>query len=164
MIKDAEFSPCQKYRYQLSRVWDPGGMLIVWVMLNPSVADAARNDPTVTRLIKRAQSMSLGGLVVVNLFAWVSTHPDALLKVTDPIGPGNDVTIINLLNARKVAYVALGWGQISRYPLARQRAANLVNLMLQWSRTPLCLGVTKEGYYPRHPLHVAYSVQLRPYQ
>ncbi|HDR2355042.1 TPA: DUF1643 domain-containing protein [Enterobacter roggenkampii] len=40
MIKDAIFSPCGKYRYSLSRVWDDSKPYTLFIGLNPSYADA----------------------------------------------------------------------------------------------------------------------------
>lgn len=48
------------------------------VMLNPSTADEAQNDPTVERCERRALRLGFGQLEVVNLFALRSTDPSAL--------------------------------------------------------------------------------------
>ena len=45
----ATISTCEKYRYQLWRKWDEGKKCLVFIMLNPSTADAENNDPTITR-------------------------------------------------------------------------------------------------------------------
>jgi hypothetical protein len=47
-------------------------------MLNPSVAGETDDDATVTRCIARAAKGGYGALEVVNLFALVSTDPQAL--------------------------------------------------------------------------------------
>ncbi|MCB2110163.1 MAG: DUF1643 domain-containing protein, partial [Rhodobacteraceae bacterium] len=44
----ALYSRCGAYRYLLSRRWGPGGMLL-YVLLNPSTATEAANDPTIER-------------------------------------------------------------------------------------------------------------------
>ena len=43
----AEYSDCERYRYTLTRVWNPDGDRALFVMLNPSTATEVQNDPTV---------------------------------------------------------------------------------------------------------------------
>src|ERR1051326_5628436 len=89
----ALFSPCGLFRYRLWRHWTPGMPPLVFVMLNPSTADAEKNDPTVERCERRAKAGGFGGGEVVNLFALRSTDPKALYSAADPIGPENDKVI-----------------------------------------------------------------------
>ena len=37
-LSEAVYSPCEKYRYSLSRTWDHDGRRLLFVMLNPSKA------------------------------------------------------------------------------------------------------------------------------
>ena len=48
----ARFSECCQYRYTLRRVLRDGNWRVVWLMLNPSTADAFKLDPTVTRCVE----------------------------------------------------------------------------------------------------------------
>ena len=43
MVGDAVISPCEKYRYKLTRKW-ADGLEVLFVMLNPSTADAFHAD------------------------------------------------------------------------------------------------------------------------
>ncbi len=56
MIKDAIFSPCGQYRYSLSRVWDESKPYALFIGLNPSYADAEKDDRTLSRCISFAKS------------------------------------------------------------------------------------------------------------
>jgi hypothetical protein len=49
--RSAQISPCGRYRYSLQRIWDRDKPTILFVGLNPSVADAESDDPTLKRCI-----------------------------------------------------------------------------------------------------------------
>ena len=70
----AYYSPCERYRYGLERVWGQGPSLL-YVMLNPSTADELRNDPTIERCQRRAVQLGFGGMQIANLFGWRATRP-----------------------------------------------------------------------------------------
>ena len=71
----AVYSPCLQYRYILTRVWDGAGEKALFVMLNPSTATEAQNDPTVERCERRARVLGFGAFRVVNIFAYRATDP-----------------------------------------------------------------------------------------
>ena len=71
----AEISDCGHYRYSLYREWRYNPRLIVWMMLNPSTADALTNDPTLRRCIDFSRQWGYGGLIVVNLYAFRASKP-----------------------------------------------------------------------------------------
>ena len=90
----ARFSIDRRYRYALWRVWDHDENLYNFLLLNPSSADEATNDPTIERCERRARRWGFGGLIVTNLFALCATDPAGLRRVADPIGPENDAAIL----------------------------------------------------------------------
>ncbi|TMF61888.1 MAG: DUF1643 domain-containing protein, partial [Chloroflexi bacterium] len=69
-VRGATFSADRRYRYRLWRRWDGARPVVAFVMLNPSTADARRDDPTIRRCIGFAKSWGFGGVEVVNLFAY----------------------------------------------------------------------------------------------
>jgi Uncharacterized protein conserved in bacteria len=85
----AVYSPCEKYRYHLSRSWG-GGPTVVFIGLNPSTATENVNDPTVTRCIGYAKRWGFGGFIMLNAYALRSTDPKGLWTVDDPAGPECD--------------------------------------------------------------------------
>src|SRR5262249_14212908 len=90
----AVISDCGRYRYSLTRRWgDAAEPRALFVMLNPSTADAEQDDPTIRRCIGFAKAWGMGSLEVVNLYALRATDPAALLSAPDPIGPKNDTMI-----------------------------------------------------------------------
>jgi len=147
-----------EYRYQLRRVWDHSQPPCVWIMLNPSTADAKVNDATIRKCMRFAFLWGHGGITVVNLFAWRARNPKtvAALPQKIAIGPDNDFFIMEA--AAQAREIVLGWGAV---PFATQRARNLTRELARnpalW--TPRCLGVTAKGE-PRHPLMVAYITPL----
>lgn len=81
MQKGAVISECGKYRYRLWRIWDDTKPKVLFIMHNPSKADANKGDPTVTRCIGFAKSWGYGGLYVGNLIPYRSTDPDVLKDI-----------------------------------------------------------------------------------
>ena len=153
---NAVISACGCYRYQLTRQWDTHLSTVVFVMLNPSTADASINDPTIRRCINFARSWGFGGLKVVNLFAWRATKPAELKMVADPVGPDNDYYLLKAFAQAPATVVA--WG--TNAPVTRVQE---VGRLLQAATIgPQCLGATQMGH-PRHPLYVPSIKQLEAF-
>lgn len=165
------------YRYGLWRGPDtPDAWRVVFVMLNPSTADGQVDDPTIRRCLGYAhREAALRGqlrptLEVVNLFAWRATEPLDLVAAAragqDIDGPDNDLAIEAAV--RRAAIVVAGWGAAGgqadhRWSMVVDaRAADVVDLIREGGRRPLCLGVTKSGH-PRHPLYVRADAPLLPW-
>jgi hypothetical protein len=157
---DVTGSPCRRYRYALTRTWDRARPPVVFVMLNPSTADAWTPDPTVRRCIGYAKRWQAGGLVVLNAFALRSPHP-AALRADQPVGPDNDQVIAAAL-AGQAGPVIVAWGSDETLRrTGRDRA--VLDLLHAAGVTPRCLGLTKGGY-PRHPLYLRVDAEPVPYQ
>lgn len=62
----------------------------MFVLLNPSTADAEVDDPTLKRCIGFARAVGMDALTVVNLCAFRATRPADLWRAPDPIGPEAD--------------------------------------------------------------------------
>lgn len=149
----ALFSPCLRWRYALTRVWDESLPHINFLLLNPSTATAQVNDPTVERCQRRAYQQGYGGLCVTNLFAWRSTDPGALRHVSDPVGSDNDRVIIECALAAQ--QVVCGWGN---HGAIAGRSEIVLGLLARAGVRPYCLAITRAGQ-PRHPLYVSYDRQ-----
>lgn len=146
---EVRFSHCGSYRYFLSRCWG-SGPLWTFVMLNPSTADELRNDATVARCENRARASGCGEYRVVNLYGFCATRPRALFQSADPVGPGNDATILDACEAAEK--VILAWGTLAR----SQRAAEVEALLEGAGHRLWQLGLCKNGA-PRHPLYLSSS-------
>ena len=103
----AVYSDCEAYRYRLERVWHEGPR-VVFVMLNPSTATEAQNDPTVERCERRARALGFGGFAVGNIFGFRATDPKLMRAAADPVGPGNDAAILAM--AAQADRVICAWG------------------------------------------------------
>ena len=156
--KQATLSDDGLYRYRLTRTWDESRGRVNFLMLNPSVADADIDDPTIRKCVGFAKSWGFGELVVTNLFAWRSTDPKALKWVVDPVGPFNDWYLVD--TARRSERVVCGWG--THGPLfGRDRA---VRSLLRAASIPTYhLGLTRGGQ-PGHPLFLPYTANLIPWE
>ena len=104
----ALYSPCQNYRYTLTRVWNPDGPKALFVMLNPSTATEVQNDPTVERCERRARALGFGAFRVCNIFAYRATDPRVMRAQADPVGPGNDAAIAE--SALWADRIVCAWG------------------------------------------------------
>ena len=145
MIKGAVLSPCGRYRYSLTRTWPTGRGTVLFIMLNPSTADAETNDPTIRRCIAFARRWGFRRLDVGNLFAWRATDSRELRTVSDPVGPENDRRLMHLSKCADVTIVA--WGAHGAY---RNRDLDVLALLTGKVEH---LGLTKLGH-PRHPLYL----------
>ncbi len=124
-------------------------------MLNPSTADAFKEDPTIRRCISFSRAWGYDALEIVNLFALRSPLPTSLNRAiadgVDPVGSENNAAIVDACSIASHVYAA--WGA---YPLADARARAVFDLPeFEPHRDRLfCLGCTFGGR-PRHPLYVA---------
>lgn len=152
----AVISECQAFRYVLTREWIPGRPTINWVMLNPSTADARKDDATIRRCLWFSQAWGYGRMEVTNLFAYRATDPTVLGVLTDdPVGPNNNDTLLKV--AKRASTVVVAWGA---YGALRDRGAEVSQLLKDF---PLkCMGVTLGGH-PRHPLYLKADTMLEPY-
>jgi hypothetical protein len=149
--RGALFSPCNRYRYTLWREWDKNWKItdgqVLFIMLNPSTADAQVLDPTVRRCLGYAIDWGFKRMMVANLFALRSTDPAALRQEQDPVGPDNDLAIS--VGAATSTLVVAAWGT---HGTLKGRDQEVIGLIRKW-KDLYCLALTKEGI-PGHPLYL----------
>lgn len=115
VVKGATISECGRYRFTLFRRWGEGPS-VLWVMLNPSRADANIDDPTVRRCIAFARAWGFGSLCVVNLYAYRTTDPKELWVLTgdERMGPIENGETVNDFAIKRLAQTAdtivCAWG------------------------------------------------------
>lgn len=151
---NAALSPCKLYRHDLRRFWGRAPYCL-WIMLNPSTADASVNDRTICKCMAFSERWGYGGMIVVNLFDYRSTHPEALLKVPQPYSNVNDLYIKGW--AAKAEKVIVGWGT---YGEVLNRGLEVGRMLEGMGKEMWCLYVN-EGGQPKHPLYVSGSTELK---
>ena len=145
----ATFSTCGRYRYTLNRIWgDPDRERAAFVLLNPSTADAEKDDPTIRRYIAYARAWGFAGLEILNLFAWRSTDPHNLRMVPDPIGPMNLANIHAV--TRSTRTIVCGWGQDAAVTAMGPGRASRQRSPGRWAGTRSALKINADAS-PAHP-------------
>lgn len=153
MERGAVFSECLRYRTRLFRTWDRRRPGILFIMLNPSTADAEVDDPTVRRCIGFAVRWGYGHIEVRNIFALRSTSPWVLYTAEDPVGdnpivyPGDDF-----------GKVVVAWGN---HGSLGGRGNAVLEMLVKEGIPVYHFGLTREGQ-PRHPLYLRNDVTLEP--
>lgn len=175
----ALFSADGRHRYMLERQvahqLEPKGRRLVACGLNPSTADAFKNDPTVRREIGFAAMWGCSIFVKVNAYAWRDTRPADMWNASDReyiktgssweanrliVGEANDTAIRTALTMLKrdggIALAA--WGAHAKPDRVRELVKIAHEVGVQW----MCFGTNKGGS-PRHPLYVPNATPLEPW-
>jgi len=145
----AHISQCGQYRYELTRSWDATRPTIAFVMLNPSTADAAEDDPTIRKCIKFANRWGFGELRVYNLFNLRTPNPEQLWSHEDPNGPDFGKWASK---AKECDKIVVAWGASGKKGVLAAKGRCFVGEHLNdvelWA-----LAINSDGT-PRHPLYV----------
>lgn len=161
---NAVISNCLQYRYFLCRELNQlpgigfGDSSILFVMLNPSTADASTNDPTLKKCMKFATTWGHSRLEVANLYAYRATQPSRLKKVgaATAVGPDNDAWLRRLL--RKHDEVICAWGKNP----SDARVREFIALAESCNCELLCID-TNDDRSPRHPLYIKDDETPKPW-
>lgn len=154
----AVYSDCLQFRYGLTRVWEPKGQKVAFIMLNPSTATEVQNDPTVERCERRARAMGFGAFQVANIFAFRATDPKNMRQAADPIGPDNNAAI--LAAAAWADQVICAWGTHGAH---LNRGQDVQDMLLARGHGLHHLGLTQSGA-PKHPLYIGYDILPEPWR
>lgn len=144
----AILSDCGRFRYALKRRWGDGPQAL-FIMLNPSTADASADDPTIRRCIGFAKREGCGGLRVENLYAFRATDPNTMFSHAHVAVGATDQFISVALDESDGPVIA-AWGADKR---AQNRARRVIEILRGCGARVVCLGKTANGS-PRHPLYV----------
>tara|TARA_B000000557_G_scaffold263205_1_gene265526 strand:+ start:1133 stop:1585 length:453 start_codon:yes stop_codon:yes gene_type:complete len=146
MIRRAEFSIDKKERYSLKREWDKSKNKILYIMLNPSLADDKNDDPTIRRLVSFTKKYNYGGFLVGNIFTTITPNPKEIDK-SKGISDKNFEKLLKLIN--KVDQIVYAWGDNIEEP----------QLLKELVLNPKCFGKNLNGS-PKHPLYLPSETKL----
>jgi hypothetical protein len=156
--------PIQRYRYSLSRTLDQPGQVALWIGVNPSTADAEKDDASIRKLYGFGRDLGIRQWLVGNLFAYRSTDVRQLSSVLDPVGPDNDRYLLRMI--KEADLLIAGWGNLSKIPnrLRQLHQTNRIAYLARSVGKPLmCWGTCGNGD-PCHPLMLPYTTQLRKWE
>lgn len=150
----AIFSQDGLYRYRLTRRWEPGGKILGTIGQNPSTADHETDDMTIAKEIGFAKRLGCSALAKSNLGAFITSDPQSLLVVQDPIGRHNDGMLVML--AQEADILVACWGAMdNRIWALFKRSLELIKRF----NNVKCLGLTKSGA-PKHTSRLGYDAPL----
>ncbi len=152
------FSPCRTWRYVLRHSWgaksdgndDDPGRAIAWIALNPSTADENKLDPTLRRIRGFSAAWGFDTFYMLNLFAFRATDPREMRRAADPVGPENDMWILEFAN--RAECVVCAWG---RHGLFNARQDDVLAMLR--GHDLRYLAKTHDGI-PKHPLYLKSSL------
>lgn len=145
------------YRYRLDR---GGDNRCLWIMLNPSTADAEQDDPTIRKCRGFSERWGYDGFTVVNLYAYRATKPvDLPANEAAAVGRENDRYLAEALAEQEhfEGRVVVAWGNHAKIARVREFLKQPLAYQLQ------CLGTNANGS-PKHPLMVPYAAELREWE
>ncbi len=161
VIASAVISECGKYRYSLTRIWDESKPKVMFIMLNPSTADASNDDPTIRRCIGFAKSWGYGGIYVVNLFSLRATNPKDLLTAPFVVGVENEKWIRRMSCLAHL--VVCAWGNGSIVDKLQKRLDHNWK-PLSWIDKPLHYLELSNNGTPKHPLYLTKNLKPVRYE
>lgn len=155
----ARFSSCQRYRYELSEIWNVDAHLVMFLMMNPSVAGIDYSDPTINRTGVFAVKWGFGGQLIGNIHAYRITDSKRLVEAADPVGPENDASLLAM--AARASTVVLAYGQPPK--ALRPRGQHVVAMLRAAGVKLSYLRLSLDGT-PQHPLYLPGSLMPLSYE
>lgn len=142
------------YRYDLTETWDRTKPTVMFLMMNPSVAGIGHADPTLIKTGKYARTWGFGGQLICNVHAYRATDSAMLAAAHDPVGPDNDLSILDA--ARRAQFVVLAYGQVKVKSLLA-RGPWVVRMLAGAGVKLRYLRLANDGT-PYHPLYLPGSL------
>lgn len=150
----------REYRHYLSRCWStlaPASRLgsVLFVMMNPSMADHDVDDPTVAKCGRFVRRWGFSSLLVGNVFGYRATDQAQLAAASDPVGEHNDKWL--RIAAREASLIVMAYGT-PRVPALRARGLQVAQMLDAEGHVLHVLRLSKAGV-PCHPLYLPETLQ-----
>jgi hypothetical protein len=155
-IKGADFSEDGLYRYSLWRVWDESKPLAMFIGLNPSQANAEKDDNTIKRVRAIATNLGYGGIYMCNCFSYISTNPKFLQAETIEAMMKN-AEVLKLV-ASRCKDVFFAWGNFKVVS-----KSGIDKKLLEAFPNAKALFINQNGS-PKHPLFCRTNIQPVSFQ
>lgn len=157
----AVISPCALYRYALGRDVSEQGKLFAFFGVNPSTADAEKEDQTSKKWIGFTERNGGRGFLAGNVFSYRATDVRDLAKPGVLVrGPEHYRYLESIIDRADVLVPC--WGRIGKVPKALRGEFQDLLLILRATGKPILhFGLTKCGQ-PKHPQMLAYATPLTP--
>lgn len=144
----ATFSDDRRCRFRLQRIWESAGRSLLFIMLNPSIAGADVDDPTVRKCMRYAKRWGYGSLTVVNVYPCIATDPT---KLDRELEFRTNLEVIRQ-EAEMAERIVCAWGKHAKYVHVREVVSCLPGTKLYALRR------NKDGS-PCHPLYLADAIE-----
>lgn len=141
-----------KYRPWLE---DGGPNKVGFVMLNPSLAGADRDDPTKNKCMAFAARWMYNGIAIANAYPLRTPYPKALFEASREEAEQWERNRPYLTALAELPLVVVAWGN----HCTESHAARVLAVLRKPGRPLWCLGITKSGM-PTHPLYIPYNRKL----
>ncbi len=144
-MASAALSECGKYRFTLHR-WNPhvDTGKAVFILLNPSTADATKNDKTTELCWHFTQAWGFSHEVLVNTNPYRSSDPLKAKQPPEHIMAANDNFIMGEVAGADIVVGA--WG-------AKAHPAHVARILKLLKDVPIYSIATTTRGAPRHPLY-----------
>lgn len=147
-VKGADFSQDRKYRYRLWRIWDEKLPKAMCIGLNPSTANAEKNDNTINILIRVLGKLGYGGFYMMNCWAFITSKPE-LLQHNEMSDEWNDNVIT--VTAGECQDVIFAWGN---FDIIKEKGRD--KELEEMFPNAKCFGKNQNGT-PFHPRALSYK-------
>ena len=162
VIGGATFSDCGRYRQALTRDWTPEGAVpraVLFVGMNPSVADAEASDPTCHRELMFARDWGFTRYLKGNVLDWRATSPKDI--PADPALACSAANIPVLVEMTQEAeLVVMAYGKLHKRH--HGTVAEVLRAIAAVGRPMKCLGLNQDGS-AKHPLYLRKDTRLRDF-
>ena len=148
MISKAEFSLDGHFRYSLSRIWENKLPKVLFIMLNPSIANSKKNDPTIRKIISYSKSWGFGGVYVGNIYSNISPYPKDIRLIKFHREKKNIESIKKMKEKTELSVFA--WGN-------NEKAPKWLKAII---KNPYYIELSKNGI-PKHPLYLKKNLKYQ---